>query len=398
MKTVVLGVTGCVAIYKACEIIRGLQKAGVRVKVVMTQHATEFIKPALFRALTREPVAVGLFDDAPGDPIHHISLAKEADLFLVAPCTANVMAKIAHGIADDLLTTTAMAVEAPVALAPAMNVAMYESKANQANMELLRSRGVHFIDSESGYLACGDVGKGRLAQPEVIVGEALELLGAKADLAGLHVLITAGPTVEPIDPVRFISNPSSGKTGYALAIAATERGADVTLVSGPTHLEDPPGVNVIKVKTALQMFDAVDSSFAASDIAIFSAAVSDFRPVEAAASKLKKGKSDDALTHIELVENPDILATMGARKRGGQVVVGFAAETEDVETNARAKLVSKHADLIVGNLATDGKAFGVDDNEIVLVDAQGTRSEGPAPKRVLADIILDKALDIFADA
>lgn len=395
MKTVLIGVTGCVAIYKACEVIRGLQKAGIRVKVVMTDHATEFIQPALFRALTREPVAVGLFDDAPGDPIHHISLAKEADLFLIAPCTANVMGKIANGVADDLLTTTAMATTATLAIAPAMNMNMYESAANQENMRILKERDVRFIDAESGYLACGDVGKGRLADPDDIVAFALELLKVKQDLAGRRVLITAGPTVEPIDPVRYISNPSSGKTGFAIAEAAQERGAYVTVVSGPVSLSDPAGVEIVRVKTACQMFDAVDERFDGVDIAVFTAAVSDFRPAEQAASKLKKGYADDALTCINLVENPDILATMGARKHPGQVVVGYAAETEDVVENARKKLASKNADFIVGNLAGEGRAFGTDDNEIVLVDETEEREIGPAPKRVLADAILDRAVAIL---
>lgn len=392
MKTVLLGVTGCVAIYKACEVVRGLQKAGVRVKVVMTQHATEFIQPALFRALTREPVAVGLFDDAPGDPIHHISLSKEADLFLIAPCTANVMGKIAHGIADDLLTTTAMATTAQLVIAPAMNVNMYESAANQENMRTLAQRGVQFIDSDSGYLACGDVGKGRLADPDAIVARVLELLAVKRDLAGKTVLVTTGPTIEPIDPVRFISNPSSGKTGFAIAEAAQERGANVVLVSGPVTLADPAGVEVVRVKTACQMFDAVDERFDRADVAVFAAAVSDFRPAKAAGSKLKKGVSDDALSAIELVQNPDILATMGARKKPGQVVVGFAAETEDVQENARKKLVRKNADFIVGNLATEGRAFGTDENEIIIVSDEGVRTAGPSPKRELADVILDEAV------
>ena len=395
MKTVLIGVTGCVAIYKTCEIVRGLQKAGVRVKIVMTQHATEFIQPTLFRALTREPVAVGLFDDAPGDPIHHISLAKEADVFLIAPCTANVMAKIAHGVADDLLTTTAMATTATLAIAPAMNVNMYESTSNQANMQTLRNRGIEIIEAEEGYLACGDVGKGRLAEPDVIVAKVLELLKVRSDLLGKRVLITSGPTQEPIDPVRYISNPSSGKTGFALAEAAQERGASVVVVSGPVTIGDPANVEVVRVRTALEMFDAVDSRFDECDIAIFSAAVSDFRPVVCAPSKLKKGSADTALTTIELVENPDILATMASRKKAGQVVVGYAAETEDVEENARQKLVRKNADFIVGNLAGNGRAFGTDENEVLLVDAAASESYGPANKRELADFILDKALSML---
>ena len=390
-KTVLVGVTGCVAIYKACEIVRGLQKAGLRAKVVMTEHATEFVNPALFRALTREPVAVGLFDDAPGDPIHHISLSKEADLFVIAPCTANVIGKIANGIADDLLTTTAMATTAPLVIAPAMNVNMYESAANQENMATLKRRGVRFIDSESGYLACGDVGKGRLADPDVIVSEIVEMIGVKRDLEGKRVLVTTGPTVEPIDPVRFISNPSSGKTGFALAEAARERGAEVCLVAGPVALDDLPDVETVRVKTALEMLDAVSRRFDGSDIAVFSAAVSDFRPKDPAASKLKKGACDSRLSCIELVENPDILATMGARKHAGQLVVGFAAETEDVVENARKKLVKKNADAIVGNLVGDGKGFGTDDNEAVIVTHDDVVRIPLMSKRELADAILDWA-------
>ena len=395
-KTVVLGVTGCVAIYKACEVLRGLQKAGVRVKVVMTKSATEFIQPAMFRALTREPVAVGLFDDAPGDPIHHISLAKEADLFLIAPCTANVMAKLAHGIADDLLTTTALATTAPLAIAPAMNVNMYDHAATQENMKTLAARGVRFIDAGEGYLACGDVGRGRLAEPGDIVAAVLEMLEVKRDLAGKRVLVTAGPTVEPIDPARYISNRSSGKTGFAIARAAVDRGAEVTLVSGPVALGDVEGADVVRVTTALQMRDAVDAAFGDADIAVFSAAVCDARPANPSTRKLKKGADDEALMHIELTENPDILATMAARKRPDQVVVGFAAETEDVVGNARAKLSRKHADMIVGNLVGEGRGFATDENEVVFVTADGDKHLPLMSKDDLACAILDEALDMLA--
>lgn len=465
-KTVLVGVTGCVAAYKACEIVRGLQKAGLRVKVVMTEHATHFIDPTTFRALTREPVAVGLFDDAPGDPIHHISLAKEADLYLIAPCTANVMAKMAHGIADDLLTTTALATPAPIMIAPAMNVNMYEHVATQENMATLRSRGVRFVDAGEGYLACGDVGKGRLADPDDIVAAALaelavlgeadvqgagagergddaQVTGAgegkddaqgvgageskddaqgagagesgdvvqgtgagesgddaqgtaetpvKRDLEGKRVLITAGPTREPIDPARFISNRSSGKTGFAIAQQASARGADVTLVTGPVALADPAGVKVVHVETALEMFDAVKAEFDGADIAIFSAAVCDARPKRPSARKFKKGVDDEALSKVELVENPDILATMGARKRPGQVVVGFAAETEHVAANARKKLASKHADFIVGNDVSAGKGFAADSNQVVFVFEHGTERLPLMPKTELANVILDRCL------
>lgn len=390
-KTVLIGVTGCVAIYKTCEIIRGLQKAGIRAKVVMTEHACEFVQPALFRALTREPVAVGLFDDAPGDPIHHISLAKEADLFLIAPCTANVIAKIANGIADDLLSTTALATTAPLMIAPAMNVNMYENPITLENIERLKARGVVFVDAGEGYLACGDVGRGRLADPDDIVREVLDALSVKRDLVGLSVLITAGPTVEHIDPVRYISNPSSGKTGFALAEAAAVRGAQVMLITGPVSLGDIDGVNVVRVTSALQMNDEVSKAFDAADIAIFTAAVSDFRPKVVSDFKLKKGDDDNALRTIELVENPDILAAMGARKREGQIVIGFAAETESVVENARKKLVTKNATFIVGNIVGDGRGFGSDENEVVLVDSKGERRLPLMSKHDLAEAILDEA-------
>ncbi|WP_165173512.1 bifunctional phosphopantothenoylcysteine decarboxylase/phosphopantothenate--cysteine ligase CoaBC [Adlercreutzia sp. ZJ242] len=431
---VLVGVTGCIAAYKSCEVVRGLQKAGVRCKVVMTEHACEFVGPTTFRALTHEPVAVGLFDDA-SDPIHHVSLAQECDAFLVAPCTANVAAKIACGIADDLLTTTALATTAPLLIAPAMNVHMYEAAATQENLARLRGRGVRVIEAGEGYLACGDVGRGRLADVDVIVGATLDALrearatgaaggcegaaapacaavgesaasGASAsassaasgavarDLAGLRVMVTAGPTVEPLDAVRYLSNYSSGKTGYALAAAAAARGARVTLVSGPVALEAPAGVDVIRVKTAREMLDAARAPFAGADIAVFTAAVADFRPACPAERKLKKGADDASLRAVELVENPDVLATLAREKRADQLVVGFAAETDDVLGNARRKLTSKHADLIVANEVGEGRAFGTDDNKVWLVDAAGTRELPLMSKAALADAVLDAVVGL----
>ena len=426
---VLVGVTGCIAAYKAGEIVRGLQKAGVRVKVVMTEHGTHFVDPVTFRALTHEKVAVDLFDD-PSDPIHHISLAQECDVFLIAPCTANVMAKVACGIADDLLSTTALATTATLAIAPAANVHMYEAAATQENMATLRRRGVRFIEGDAGYLACGDTGRGRLADPAVIVRETLGLLAervgldalreaceqygevpfttvmeqinavssrhpercaesasapiptdtplpaAVADgaatmpagaLAGRTVLVTAGPTVEPIDSVRYISNYSSGKMGYAIAEAAAAAGARVVLVAGPVALAAPAGVEVVPVKTARDMLAAAASVFPAADAAIFAAAVADLRPTNPADRKLKKGRDDAALANVPLTENPDILATLAAGKRPDQYVVGFAAETNDVLMNAHAKLQKKNADMIVANQVGDGLAFGTDNNEVWLV-------------------------------
>ena len=392
---VLLGVTGCIAAYKSCEILRGLQKAGVRVKVVMTKNACEFVGPTTFRALTHEPVAIDTFGDGPGDPIHHVSLAEECDLFLIAPCTANVLAKMAAGIADDLLSTTALACTAPIAVAPAMNVHMYEAVATQHNMQVLASRGVRFIEPGEGYLACGDVGRGRLADPADIVASVLGMLGREKDLEGKHVVVTAGPTVEPIDAVRFISNPSTGKMGFAIAEAALERGAVVTLVTGPVSLVDVPGAKMVRVGTACEMKAAIDEAFPSADIAIFSAAVSDFRPRTVSDRKLKKGADDEALAHIELVENPDILASCGAARHAGQVVVGFAAETNDVVGNARSKLSRKKADFIVANDVSRGQGFGADSDEVAFVSASGEEHLPEMGKRELADRILDKALEFL---
>ena len=396
-KTVVIGVSGCIAAYKTCEIVRGLQKAGVRAKVVMTEHATHFVDPLTFRSLTHEPVAVGLFDD-PADPIHHISLAQEADVLLLAPCTANVMAKTAHGIADDLLTTTVLATTAPVLIAPAMNVHMYESAATQANMQTLKSRGFNFVEADSGYLACGDVGKGRLADPARIVEACLQLLAGapgsqEQDLLGKRVMVTAGPTVEPIDPVRYLTNRSSGKFGYALATAAAQRGAQVTLVSGPVALPAPAGVDMRYVESAQDMLAAASAAFEETDIALFAAAVADVRPAKPAEKKLKKGVNDEELSAIQLVENPDILKTLGHKKQK-QVVIGFAAETNDVIENANKKLEKKNADMIVANEVGANKTFGKDDDEIWLVTADGVEHIESAPKAQLAHTILTKALEL----
>ncbi|MDO4183479.1 MAG: bifunctional phosphopantothenoylcysteine decarboxylase/phosphopantothenate--cysteine ligase CoaBC [Coriobacteriia bacterium] len=386
--TVLVGVTGCIAAYKACEIVRGLQKAGVRVKVVMTPHATEFVGPTTFRALTNEPVAVDLFDE-PGAPIHHVSLAKEADLFLIAPCTGNVVAKLAHGVADDLLTTTA-----PLVIAPAMNVNMYEADTTQENFVALRARGVEIIDAEEGYLACGDTGKGRLAEPATIVARVLEQLALCRSMEGLRVLVTAGPTREAIDPVRYISNHSSGKQGYAIAKAAAKRGAQVTLVSGPVALDPPAGVQVVPVTTACEMLEAAQAAFAEADIAVFTAAVADFRPAQPADRKLKKGSDDAALTTLQLTPNPDILATLAHTKALNQVVVGFAAETENALENGRKKLVAKAADLIVANPVGKGIGFGTNTNSAHLITATGETEVPETTKDALAAKVLEAALKL----
>ena len=395
-KTVLLGVTGCIAAYKACELVRALQKLGYRVKVCMTKNATEFVGPATFRALTHEPVAIDLFS-APADPIYHISLANEADVVIVAPCTANVLAKLACGIADDLLTTTLLATKAPIIVAPAMNVGMYEAQVTQENINKLQQRGVVVVDAEEGYLACGTEGKGRLADTDVLVAAVEESLKKTKDLTGKHILITAGPTREKIDPVRYISNNSSGKMGYAIAKAAVARGAQVTLVSGPVSLSAPSGVNLIEVESAQDMLHACEGVFAECDIAIFSAAVSDMRPKTPAAQKLKKGSDSSALETLSLVENTDILATCAAKKTKSQVVVGFAAETCNVEKNAKEKLERKHASFIVANDVSEGKVFGKDTNLASLVFENRVEELPEMSKAALATKILDSCVE-FAQA
>lgn len=382
---ILLGVSGCIAAYKSCEILRLLQKAGQDVKVVMTEHACEFVGPTTFRALSGHEVAVGLFDE-PGDPIHHISLAKEPDLFLIAPATANVIAKIAQGVADDLLTTTAVATRAPLIIAPAMNVEMWLDTATQENLATLEARGVTIVQPESGYLACGDVGQGRLADERVIVDIALDELVRSRDLEGKRVLITAGPTQEPLDPVRYITNGSSGTSGFALAAEACERGAQVTLVTGPVALRDPEGVEVVHVRTALEMLEACREPFANADIAIFVAAVSDWRPERCADGKIKHDGSD---LQVAFVPNPDIAATLAADK-GDAIVVTYAAETSDVIDNARGKLVKKNADLVVANDVSGELGMGSTDNRVWFVTADSTEELPVMSKRKIARTLFDR--------
>lgn len=388
-KTVLLCVTGCIAAYKSCEVLRLLQKVGCRVKVLMTEHATQFIGPTTFRGLTHEKVAIGLFDD-PEDPIHHISLAQEADAVLVAPATANIIAKMTHGIADDLMSTTLLATKAPVLIAPAMNSGMWSAAATQENIQVLKGRGVHFIQPDSGYLACGDVGSGRLASPEIIVDATLSLLQSTSDLVGEHVLITAGPTHEPIDPVRYIANRSSGKMGLELAKAARDRGANVTLVAGPIDLPIPAGIESIHVQTASQMRDAAVKAFEHSTIAILAAAVADYTPAAPADHKLKKAV--DPIDSIPLVQTQDILAELSSNKRD-RIVVGFAAETNNVLEYAEAKLKRKGCDAIVANdVSLTDAGFGSSNNRAWWVTSCKTDDLGLLEKNALADEILSRTL------
>lgn len=388
-KTVLLCVTGCIAAYKSCEIARALQKAGVRVKVCMTEHATSFVGPTTFRALTREEVAVDLFDN-PSDPIHHISLAKEPDVVLVAPATANVVAKVAHGQADDLLTTTILATDAPVVVAPAMNVGMWQAEATQKNIATLEQRGFDIVRPATGYLACGDTGEGKLADVDDIVARTLVALETSQALAGERVLITAGGTREAIDPVRYIGNRSSGKMGHALARAARAMGAEVTLVTASTQLSIPFGVEGVRVESAAQMLDAVSQRFDACTMLICAAAVADYAPAHPAPHKLSK--VDGELTHIDLVKTADILAEM-SRVKGKRVVIGFAAETNDLVRRARAKLERKGCDAIVANdVSRVESTFGSDTNAVTWVSSQGVEELPCTGKQALAFELLRRAV------
>lgn len=388
-KTVLLCVTGCIAAYKSCEIARALQKAGVRVKVCMTEHATSFVGPTTFRALTREEVAVDLFDN-PSDPIHHISLAKEPDVVLVAPATANVVAKVAHGQADDLLTTTVLATDAPVVVAPAMNVGMWQAEATQKNIATLEQRGFDIVRPATGYLACGDTGEGKLADVDDIVARTLVALETSQALAGERVLITAGGTREAIDPVRYIGNRSSGKMGHALARAARAMGAEVTLVTASTQLSIPFGVEGVRVESAAQMLDAVSQRFDACTMLICAAAVADYAPAHPAPHKLSK--ADGELTHIDLVKTADILAEM-SRVKGKRVVIGFAAETNDLVRRARAKLERKGCDAIVANDVSRAEStFGSDTNAVTWVSSQDVEELPCTGKQALAFELLRRAV------
>jgi phosphopantothenoylcysteine decarboxylase/phosphopantothenate--cysteine ligase len=385
-RTVLVGLTGGIACYKTCEVVRLLVTAGAKVQVVMTAGAREFVTPLTLQTLSGQPVATDTFDLGQEAQIGHIRLADDADVVLVAPATANALAKMARGLADDLLTTILLATKAPRVLAPAMNVNMWEHPAVQENLAILVARGARVVGPGRGALACGWEGAGRLAEPAEIV-EAVVTALTPPDLAGEHVLVSAGPTQEPLDPVRYLSNRSSGKMGWALARMARRRGARVTLVAGPTALAAPAGVDVVPVATADEMARAVDAAFATATVVIMTAAVADYRPRRALPRKLKKGP---ATLSLDLERNPDILAGL-ARKKGRRIVVGFAAETHDVVTEARRKLREKRLDLIVANDVTKpGVGFGADDNAVRLLDAAGGDETLDArPKDEIADRILD---------
>lgn len=387
-KTIVLGVCGGIAVYKSVELLRLLVKAGAKVHVVMTRSACEFVTPLTFQTLSAHPVHTELFSLLQEMEIGHITLADRADLFIVAPATANLVGKLAGGIADDLLTTTLMATKAPVLLVPAMNVNMYENRIYQRNEGILREAGYHLLEPDCGYLACGWEGKGKMPAPATIVEQAVALLAVK-DLVGETVLVTAGPTREAIDPVRYISNHSSGKMGYAIARAAQQRGARVILVSGPVAITAPIGVELVKTVTAEEMRQEVLSRFDAATVVIKAAAVADYRPVEISSTKIKKGKSETMM--LPLIKNTDILAEIGAKKKG-QLVIGFAAETTDLLENARKKLHAKNLDMIVANDINEaGAGFDVETNRVRFLLPDGEVETLPLlEKSEVANRLLDR--------
>ena len=394
-KTVVIGVSGGIAVYKTLDVVSRLRKLGVNVNVIMTKSATEFVTPLSFQSLSQNYVVCDMFEDPKTWDVEHISLAKRADVFLIAPATANVIGKIANGIADDMITTTVMATKAKVLIAPAMNTNMYENPILQRNINTLKELGYNFVEPESGRLACGDTGKGKLASPETIVDEVVKLLSKEQDLKGKSIIVTAGPTIESIDPMRYITNRSTGKMGYSIAKEAIERGADVTLITGPTNLTPPQNLKkLVKIESAKDMYEAVLENLDENDVVIKSAAVADYKPKNYSNKKIKK--SDDDLV-IELDRNKDIAQEIGKIKNN-KILVGFAAETNDLIENASLKIKKKNLDFIVANdLTKEGAGFGVDTNIVKIIDKEGNITEYPKMKKEeVANIILDKIKELLS--
>ncbi len=389
----VLGVTGGIAAYKSAEIVSRLRHLGARVHVIMTRNATEFVSPLTFQTLSANPVVTDTFDAPEYWNVEHVALAKLAEVFVIAPATANILAKMACGIADDMLSTTVLATKAPIIAAPAMNTGMWTAAATQANISLLRERGVQFIGPDSGILACGDEGAGRMSEPEDIVAEIDRILNAPRDLSGLKVLITAGATRERLDPVRFLTNDSSGKMGFALAEAARDRGAEVTVVCGSVSVPVPYNTDIIRIESAENLLETMSEQAPLQDIIIQAAAVADYRPLYKADQKIKKKKGQEMI--LTLVENPDVAREVGKMKKPGQTLVGFAAETNRVQENAKEKLDKKNLDLIVANDVTvAGAGFNTDTNIATLISKKGIAEYPLMSKRKLADIILDTVLEI----
>lgn len=389
-KTVLLGVTGSIAAYKIAILASMLVKQGVKVHVLMTRNAANFINPITFESLTGNKCLVDTFDRNFEFSVEHVALAKQADVVMVAPASANVIGKIAHGIADDMLTTTIMACRCRKIIAPAMNTNMYENPILQDNLEICRRYGMEVIAPACGYLACGDTGAGKMPEPEVLYRYILREAGYPKDLAGKKILVTAGPTREAIDPVRFITNHSTGKMGYAIARIAAYRGADVTLVSGPVDLEPPLFVDVVPVESARQMYEAVTGRSHGQDVIIKAAAVADYRPAFVGAEKIKKSDSD---LSIALERTDDILGWLGSHREAGQFLCGFSMETRDLVENSSAKLTKKNLDMVVANnLKVAGAGFGVDTNVVTLITPDGTRELPLMSKADVADAILDEIL------
>ncbi|MBE9502525.1 MAG: bifunctional phosphopantothenoylcysteine decarboxylase/phosphopantothenate--cysteine ligase CoaBC [Dehalococcoidia bacterium] len=389
-KNIVLGVTGSIAVYKAVEVASKLIQEGAKVNVVMTQAAQEFVAPLTFRAITNRPVVMEMFNPASEFSIEHVTLAAGADLVVIAPATANVIAKLAGGIADDMLSCTVLATKVPIIVAPAMDANMYQNQISQQNIAKLKGRGFTFVGPGYGRLASGEVGSGRLADIEEIIGTIHQVLGRRGDLAKRRIVVSAGGTQEPVDPVRHIGNRSSGKMGYAIAEAARDRGASVVLVSGPTALHPPVGVEVIQVQTAVEMRDAIVDATKKAEALLMAAAVSDYRPAAAAKSKIKKERET---LSIELVRTPDILGEV----KGDFVRVGFAAESEDVVENARVKLKGKNLDLIVANdITAVDSGFGVDTNRVIIIDRQGKVERLPLLSKLeVAHKVLDRVVKLL---
>ena len=384
-KTVVIGVSGGIAVYKACDVVSRLKKLNANVHVIMTKSATEFVTPLTFQSLSQNYVVSDMFEEPKTWDVEHISLAKKADVFLIAPATANVIGKVANGIADDMLTTTVMATTGKVLIAPAMNTNMYRNPILQRNISILKELGYNFVDPDSGRLACGDIGEGKLASPEKIVDAVVDLFNEdKKDLLGKKIMITAGPTVESIDPVRYLTNRSTGKMGYAIAKMAANRGADVTLVSGPTNIEPPSNIKkLIKVQSAKDMYDAIIDNFDENQVIIKSAAVADYKPKNYSDKKIKKS-NDDLIIELD-------------RNKKNKILVGFAAETNDLIENAKGKISKKNLDFIVANdLTESGAGFGTDTNIVKIIDKDGNIAKYPQMKKdEVADVILDKVKSLL---
>ena len=389
-KNIVLGVTGGIACYKACELASALVKQHADVQVIMTENATRFVSPVTFEQLTGNKTLTDTFDRNFVHSVEHISVADKADMVIIAPATANICAKLAHGIADDMLTTTVLACRCPKAIAPSMNTAMYENPVTQDNLDILRKYGWEVVEPDSGRLACGAVGKGKLPAPERLLEAVLHTAAHDKDMEGINLLVTAGPTREALDPVRFLTNHSSGKMGYAIAKAASRRGAKVTLVSGVVDLPRPSYVEVIDIVSAQDMYDAVIANASSADIIIKAAAVADYRPATVADNKIKK--SDDDLS-IPLERTKDILKELGATKKDGQFLCGFSMETENMIENSKAKLAGKNLDMIAANnVKVEGAGFGVDTNVLTLITATSQQELPMLSKDDAADALLDAIL------